>query len=214
MISIEEFLPRVIPYATGCDDFTASRAILDTAIDFCKRTLAIEEEVTTAVDAENDVPELIFLSADMVPYYLVEAKWDGLPIGIKTIDDMNASTPDWERYGNGTPSAVITPASRPGEVRLFQKPSKAGTLKITYAMMPERNAETVSEELFNLWVDAIAAGTLERLLRMPKRNWTDMEGSAFYRNSFKEQVSSARVEVMDRMGRSDSHVQLFAFGSR
>ena len=214
MVPIDDFLPRIRMYASGCDDFTLTNAIRDAAIEFCRRTLAIEETVTTAVAIDEATPTQIFLSEDMEPYHLMSAKWDGLPMRIKTTDDMDAEIPDWERYGSSSPRIIVTPASRPGEIRLFEKPSKAGTLTTVYAMRPSRTATDLSDELFELWAEALDAGALEKILRIPGRNWTDMAGSAGYKQFFKDEISRARVEVMDRMGRSDSQVQLFAFGSR
>lgn len=213
MAAVSDFLTRVLPYAVGCTDIMAERAILDSAIEFCRRSFAIEEVETYAVPAGGPVPAGTFGTGLQV-LHIMDATWDKRPIEPTTVEDLNANFPGWEDYGQSTPSHIYTLLDDPKSVALFQVPSQAGSLVVRFAMIPTRTATTLPDSLANYWPEAIAYGALERIYRLPNQPFSDAKASLAYGQMFQIEISKARLEAIERRARGRSEVKLFAFGSR
>lgn len=171
------------PMMLDCPIPIASQGILWAAIEFCEKTRAWSNQQKRTVSAGTQhialTPE-----DDGSIIYIDDVRWNGdalHPVTRHESQDIDYTVP----YGYYRPN--------PETLSLAPAANAQGTLTLTMFLAPLRNATSIPRMLYDLYWDAIEAGALWRLMKVPNRPWTDMNQAIFYQGQFERLVGSYSV---------------------
>lgn len=170
MKPLSAFYSRIAPRVSGLSNAAIDMAVLDAAIDFCRRskvlrvnlapvdTVAGVREVTITPPASHTIEQVfrVFCGTDE----------------LRPMEDGSIASPfaDHDAIGadvapRGRPRAFREVA--PGRLSLYPAPDQAYVINVRAAVRPSRDATEVEDVLFEEWGEAIAQGALARLYAQP-----------------------------------------------
>lgn len=176
MKALSLWLPFVLPYCYGCTDPLAEQAILSACIDFCNRSLAVQNvstETTVIGQPDYDIeqPSQLQLVKVLAVHY---GNTRLRAVSLEMIQPANAlrgeSFGDWD-LPQGTPVEWCQRDLTQPIVSVYPTPAEVvtGGITIKAALTPTRTATSVPDILFTDYCEDIAAGAIGRLLSMPNQ---------------------------------------------
>lgn len=188
MVALSTLTQRLEHYAPGASQPLMERALLDAAIEFCRDSRVISEELDgIAVTADSRTATLASTEGTRVVHAL-RVWFDDAELYSVAPGDL---TGDWMAH-TGTPVGYYMETE--DTVRLYPIPSANGTLKARAATAPAHDADEVADALADRWLDAILAGALARILLVPGQPFSSPEGAQAALGSFYAAASRARLE--------------------
>lgn len=200
MKTLAKFLPFVMPFARSCPQEVAEQAILDAAIDFCEQT-GVLQRTLDPLDVGAGVMEYELLLPTKQELVQVKRAWfkgsELTPVAVEAVgipqawrDDVPGVTPQ-----AGDPQAFYS--SSRNSIAVYPRPriAEEGVLTVRAATKPSRSATQLEDELFEDWVEAIAAGALMRLHAAPGTAYTDTTRSETRRTEFQVAVNKAKYRA-------------------
>ena len=190
MKAASEFFSRVIPMAPGCPEPLAEQAIVDSAIDFCEKTLALryQSDALIAVNGQSvydiEVPTYHTLSR-IISANIGDQELQAMPVEQLPIQSTQRAQPN--RF-------YVTQGQFERQLNLFPTPDKTYTVNMTIAIRPAMGTGYLADDLYNYWFEAIVAGALYRLKSTPEQPYTDLAGATYYGQRFGALCNNARVE--------------------
>lgn len=177
MVSLMEFLPRVMPFAPGCAEPTAEQYVREAAIEFCQRTRGWRDsdEFTIAADTREIV---------CVPPYSALVEIEEMWFDGRKLTPVTWPT-TWQDRGGGAPR-LFTQVGIDG-IRI--NPPAAGTLAVSMFLKPSDKADYVPDFLLHHYAQVIADGALARLLMVPGKPFTNPDTAVAFGASFQRQLS-------------------------
>lgn len=175
------FHPYVLPDVIGCPIPVVDHALREAAREFCLRSHAWREtEEFEAPGAINlfdfDTPN----GTDLLKVISASVAGDELDVFTSIPSDWSISTPCDGLYHAGE-----------GEYMVFGTPSAGAPIQIVISVRPSVTATGVGNELFASHADDIAAGAKARLLRSPRKEWTDLAQAGIFKAEFESAIHSA-----------------------
>lgn len=213
MKSLDLFMPYVQPYVMGCPDSAVRQAIVDAAIEFCDRTHVVQQTLdpmTTELavsEYELDLPsrqELVqvkrawFKGSELEPVAIESVRnalaWRDVIPGVQAV--------------SGDPREFYT-VDR-GAVGLYPRPTKTevDTLTVRAALKPSRTATVLEDQLYEDWVEVIAAGALKRLHATRGQPYTDLPAASAASAVFLEGCNRAKYVATYGRTRGELRVQM------
>lgn len=177
MIDLDEFLPAIIPHASGCPDPTAFENIILAAQRFCERTRLWRSKDSFQLTGECEVictPE----GSDL--FEITAVAVDGCALDPISLDELNRRYPD-RSEDDGSP-LYFTQAS-PNSIMLYPSPSE-GTLNVSTILRPANDAEQLPDFLLTKYRRDIADGALGEILLLPNQSFTDPARGQFFAARF------------------------------
>lgn len=209
MIPLSAFFPRLLPSVIGCPEPLAQQALLDSAIEFCDRSLA----VTTTLDAvtlreglasfETETP------TDTTIAQVLNLWFDGRqihPAPYMEATDVATSTGE-PRYFYGedideTFNITLLPAPN--------RTVRSGVI-VRAALKPTRSATTVHNVLFERYAQAIVDGAQAILLAIPDQPFSDEAKAQVMAVKARSGANHARTDAMHGRVQSSMSVKMRAF---
>jgi hypothetical protein len=214
MALYEDFFSWVLPEVAGCPEITAIQAIRDATIEFCERSL-IHQVDHDPVSVTAKIPDYDLESPVTGTRIIrVMRAWfkgnELIPAAPDQVDDptiYNQRIGGYEtNYGTPTHFAQKDPQT----ISLIQIPdqtvSRAVTMRV--ALTPLRSSTSCDDQLFEQWVDHIAAGAITRLQLSSGKPYTNPQSAAINQSRFTQGVNAARQRATRGWNRSDLSVQL------
>lgn len=170
------FYPYVLPHVIGCPNPTVDHALRNAAREFCLRSKAWEEPAEFEGDGASnrfdfDLPS----QTELVQ--VARASVAGKDLDIFGADLL---PPDW---GTVPPCDGLYHLNDE-EYLVFPVPPAGAQVSVTLSVRPGPFGPGVGDAVFVSHVEAIAAGALSRLLKMPRQPWTDLEQAAISLGQF------------------------------
>ena len=187
MQSLEKFLPRLLPQVPGCPHPLALQSLLDSAIEFCEETGAIQvtcelQPIEVGVpDYDTDTP----VGTEIARLLSVTVRGRALHL---------AAHPPHPGDGGHPRIAYV---NEDGGVSLFPTPGpdSDGNIAIRLCTRPTRDAKSLDNMLYSKWLEAITAGALYRLASTPGQPFTDMALAAASLGKFLYYLNRGRIEA-------------------
>lgn len=214
MVNIDRFYPYVMPYAEGASEMLVEQFLIDTAIDFCSKTLIVQRDL----DPMSMIPGIVEYDLDQPAqqkiHMLMRAFHGANPIEIVT-QDMAASNP--AHYGNWFYAGAVVPEGTP--TAIFQKNEKTLLVNraphalepiiitISAALKPARNATQLDDILFDDYAQTLALGTAAKLLMLPGKAFTNPNTAVVYDTQYQQQRSLAQLRAATSFGRGETRVR-------
>ena len=196
MISVDEFLPYVLPDCQGCSDVGAQSAVISAAIDFCRRSLILQRDHDPIsvrsyhADYDLEPPDQMLVAKVMKAWF---RRMVIVPVAPDDMDDPGAYNP--AIASTGPPSHYIMKDER--TLTLWPMPiaDEANALTLRVALRPTRSATFLEDALFEDWVDVIAAGAKAALQSTPGKGYTNPAQAKYNDDLFKAGTNRAMVEA-------------------
>lgn len=219
MAALSKFLPYVLPHVAACPDVLAEQAVRSSAIEFCTATLLIQELSTYSVvagvqDYEVDAPGSSTLVKILGVLYgdawIKPNAVEGVRSGLALRGDVDGDT-----ALEGTPFTYFQKTPTAAEISLYPLPSRsiADGLAIRAAFAPSRAASVVADELFESWVEEIAAGAISRLMLTPGQPFSNPALAGAHRAQFDLGTRRASIRARTGLVAASSRVQPARFAA-
>lgn len=198
----------------GCPQPVALQALLDTAIDFCERTMLVRH-VTDPVPVRAYMPTYeIDLPGESAVVRLLDVWYGGSRLELAPAQTVSAHDAYTVGDDTGTPRTAYV--LEPATVRLFPVPGpdEDRAIMVRVAVKPTRTARSVDDALFVDWVETIVAGALARLAVMPGTAFSNADLALLGASQYANGVNAAKLEA--RKGRvvADVRVRANPFSGR
>lgn len=201
MQPLDNFLPRLIPWVTGCPVPLAHQALIRSAAQFCEETNVIRTPVEPIDIVAGEAVYDIDLGMDLEPCRIMLAWLGDKPLRLPTADNhLPLNLPDGEpTHARSTELNTVT---------LYPTPDDKVTdkLLLTVATRPKVSARQLDDALFDRWSEGIVAGAIEILVSMPGQPFSDMGQATNASGRFWRAVNRARIEA--RRGSSSATVRV------
>lgn len=211
-VSYDLFLPEVLPYVPDCPQIAAVNAIRNACIEFCNRTLYWQEDLDPLPIVANVSNYPIDTPRGTVFIDLIEAWNDGMALRAASVEELSRKFRgvDWRTF-QGQPLYVTRIIS--SELLLVPQPSATvqNALTMRVAVAPDRDSTTVSEDIYQNYLETIAKGARARLHSTPGQPFFDMGLSQLMAQRFRAECTDARIEVSRGLSRSSVMIQFPGF---
>lgn len=209
MIPLSAFFPRLLPSVIGCPEPLAQQALLDSAIEFCGRSLA----VTTTLDAitltagadsfELDTPKNTTI-AQVLNLWYDGRELDAAPYAQATAISTSNGDPRYF-YGEDLDEAF--------NITLMPAPDRtvAGGVIVRVALKPTRSATAVHDTLFERYAPAIVDGAMAILMSTPDQSFSDETKAQLMAVRARGAANNARTDAMHGRVQSSLSVKMRAF---
>ena len=186
MQSLDKFMPRLLPWVTGCPLPLAQQELVRSAIAFC--------EETNAVCTDTDPIQLVIgaaeydsgIDSDQELTRVMGAWLGGRPLSLLVREDHSEDT--------GTP--VAASVGQMNTVVVYPTPDKqtSDKLRLRVATRPKITARRLDDALLNKWSEGVVFGAIARLCAIPGQPFSDSAQAMSADVHFWRAVNRARVE--------------------
>lgn len=208
MKALSVFRPRIAPSVYGCLEEVIDRAVLDTAIDFCERSMILKRMAASFATVASQLEYTLPVTAD-TSISTIMRMWCG-DQELTPFNEDNVGTPF------GFVSAITGFSSNKGTPRNFHQtgsgviafypiPDSVYQINIRAAMRPLRSSTQIDDILFEDWVEPIVDGALSRLYLMPG-DWASSTLAKFHSERYEVGLNAALSEASKGVARAQLRV--------
>lgn len=174
MVSVDLFLPFIRPDVPNCPDFTIRSALIRAARKFCSETQLITEDLSLSlVDGQKGYTLTPTSGFNVVAITKVA-------YGDTTLYPIDRATA-YSLTGSASPTAYSFENT---SISFLPTPDGSYSVTATVAVMPDIEATTVSDELYDVWLETILCGAREILMAIPEKEWTNIALAADHGKRF------------------------------
>jgi hypothetical protein len=214
---LNAFMSRIIPHVSGCPDVLAHEALVDTAIEFCEKTLIIQRTLPPISTIPDTINYTLTPPTEQLVHMVLSAWFKGAlmePVAsqeVLNIQGFTTTVTGYEHLFRGDPTQYYWTA--PSTLCVFPIPDEtdADSILVRAATKPARSATQLEDALFNDWAEALAAGTLARLHATKDQAWSSADRALQRSREFRQFVQRARIEGATGRARTTLHVKLRSF---
>lgn len=187
MVSWEEFLPEVLPFARNVPDNIAVHEIRTAARDFCRRTGVLRRVLW--VDLWRGVED-----------YPVDPPKDEEFLWLSRAVVLHREYPLISKYPAGGHGCGVHFDNSQNLVYVLPAPASDAKdgMELEFAVMPSLRSEMVDRVLLDRHADAIGQGALSRLLNMRGTPWYEPNLAQMAYREYRTAFGRAKVEVEKR----------------
>ena len=185
-----DWTSEIVNRASGCPEPLIEVALRNAVRQFCRDSGIWEVSIGT----EEIVPPAA--GAETIDVEITDESEFTLPANTRII-----RIADVKLNGTALKDRELGPGERPFRYNNFTKTlsinaglvNESGTIEVFAVLRPTDDVATIPDAL-DEWKLAIIEHTLQELLMMPNREWTDRLGAADYRRTYKLKVAEATVD--------------------
>lgn len=194
MATWEQWYDEVVPDVPGAGLPLIKNAIKNAAIEFCQRTRVYRIE-HPAISAVEDDGEYDWAPGAGLKVVRAEIVWyEGKQLDPVTPADLQALYPQWTEE-TGPPVYFVQ--EMPETLVLVPKPNADAADAITarVSVKPSRAATSISDQLYELYLEQIAAGAKARLFAMQSKPWSNPQGAQRESGLFEDAIAQANLDA-------------------
>tara|TARA_R100001163_G_scaffold29218_1_gene23305 strand:+ start:1163 stop:1837 length:675 start_codon:yes stop_codon:yes gene_type:complete len=192
MANFSSLVKEILPYVPMCPDTLVESNLRSTTIELCERSKAYVHDmdpfttVSGVYEYDFDIP--VGTTVHQILYMTHDGR-DMDPISPRSLE---YNYPDW-RDRTGQPHVYLQKS--PTTFWLVPVPSGGKEIIASLALKPTRTSNNIDTTFSNNYRDGIVYGTLYRLLRMPSREWTDINAAREYLLQFNQEIQQAELRA-------------------
>lgn len=208
MIQITEWLREVLPSLPGCPEPSVVRALRDSAIEFCNRSLIWRHEVEPipVVKGINDYDLDIPANTNIASFIRVRHAERNAPLELRTTDELDDMSPGW-RGLVGIPQYFVQHGQFGIVLDRLPRETKRNVLAATLALKPTNTANSLPDVLYIDWKEEISNGARSRLMIDTNRQWSNPERAAIADREFSNGIQRAALKSRLGSGARDLSVR-------
>ena len=185
MATYESLLPDIIPMVQNCPDSLIETNIRSTVIEFCEQTGAYQAEldpVTTVSGIfEYDLEPPTGTAVHQIMWVIFNGT-DLEPISTTLLEQRK---PKWRDSAyQGTPEYYVKVSRSLFYLVPVPSATTANSGRLRVQLKPLHTSTSCDADIMDDYREALVNGTLFRLLRMPNREWTDLQAADVYRQLY------------------------------
>ena len=192
MARYTSLVKEVLPYVPFCPDSLVEQNLRSATIEFCERSKAYILDM----DAFNTISGVYEYDFDIPTgtevHQVLNMTYDGRDMDPISPRSLEVNYPDW-RDRTGRPHVYLQ--KTPTTFWVVPVPSGSFPLIASVALKPSRTSNNIDTTISNQYRDAIIYGTLYRILRMPSREWTDVNAAREYLAQFNLEITQAELRA-------------------
>jgi hypothetical protein len=184
-ISYEALLPDILPMVPGCPDSLIKNNIRSAVIELCERASVYQAELDPLTTVGNIYEYDLEAPSGTAVQKILWITHEGKDLEPLTSTLLEQRIPKW-REGNGVPEYYVQQGS--ALVWLAPIPTATGVSStiVRAVLKPTHTSSACDDGVMNDYRDTIINGALFRLLRIPNKEWTDLQGASVYGSLFNE----------------------------
>lgn len=184
MTDLEEFLPKVLPFAPGCPEPTALEHIRNAVIEFCE-----EAKLWRFCDSFElgDDPNIVCTPVGAVIHDIERCDFNGEKLEPRSLGWLDEKYPDWRsdtKAEEGQPTWFTQ--VYPNTIQVV--PHCAGRVKVWLRLKPSEDAEQVPDFIAAQHRNMIGWGALAGILMLPGQPFFDPNRAAYYQARFDQSL--------------------------
>lgn len=192
MAAYSSLVKEVLPYVPFCPDSLVESNLRSATIEFCERSKAYILDM----DAFNTISGVYEYDFDIPTgtevHQVLQMTYDGRDMDPISPRSLDLNYPDW-RDRTGRPHVYLQ--KTPSTFWLVPVPQGSFPVIASVALKPSRSSNNIDTTISNQYRDAIIYGTLYRLLRMPGREWSDVNAAREYLAQFNLEIQQAELRA-------------------
>lgn len=193
-VSLERWLPFVMPYVTGCPEDAAIHNIRQSAIEFLDKTGVWQESLPAKLTIAGDARYTLDIPAASAPVKVLSYK----------LDDVASRVLDGNAAASNVASARLVDRET---VELSPTPQITGQQMVfVVTLKPTQDAADVTNEVFEHYAQDIADGAVARILKIAGQSWTNLPESKIREAAFNDAVDKAQWQRQKGFGRTTQRV--------
>ena len=189
-ISYETLLPEILPMVPGCPASLIQNNIRAAVVELCERASVYQQELdpltTVANIYEYDLEAPSGTSVQKI-LWVTHAGVDLEPI---TSSLLEQRIPKW-RTEAGVPEYFLQQTSSLFSLAPVPAATAVSSTVIRAVLKPSHSSTACDNDVMNDYRDTIVNGALFRLLRIPNKDWSDIQGASVYGQLFNQGVEAA-----------------------
>lgn len=193
MATLDELTPSIAAHAPDAPGPVIQRFLLDAAREFCRGSTFWREDLGL-LDIYADEPTFAMaLPAKSKVVDVISVTYNGVnDVVPKTPKQLDVLQPGWRTLTGSVPKYYYR--SGVADVRIIPMIGAIASeiVQVTVALMPALDATTIDDKIADDYTDALTYGTLARVFRVPKKDWTDFKLAEYYRAMFQDMIDQAK----------------------
>jgi len=191
-VTLDDFLPYVLPLAKGCPDVVATFNTRLAVIELCRESLVWREYQASVPTVALQTAYAYGLAAEQQACKLLSLTLAGEPVDL--VDPRIGKNRDTQ--------GVVTPYAY-GTLAGFElRPAQAAALSIvTYCAVAPTLASTVLSDSLARYMEGIAQGALARILSAKDKAYSDVAGAARAQTLWMDVISKAKSNSFNGFAR-------------
>lgn len=192
MKALSAFFPRILPYLPGCSEPLVSQVLLDSAIDFCTKSLVLRQNLD---------PFYTVVGTDMYDLESPSAQHEISRVMGVTLDGMELRPGMAELVRNDLPTDLAKPRAfltdRTDSVhtlRLMPPPDDVYSVVVAAVLRPSRTATMLDDDLFNLWISPIVNSAMAKAMMIPDQAFSNPAQAGYLAQVAAKETITSRVE--------------------
>lgn len=179
---LSELSPYVAPDVLGCPGPLVTRALRDSAIEFCRMSRACWLRGTHALAPSGDSAALVYtLPTDQRFYAPVQILINGTPA---------AAVPDPAVIS--TDGRMVSFSIQDSSITYTGLRSTDTQMDATWAIIPKGTAVSIPDSC-ERWRESIVAGAKWKLMTMTQTQWFSADAASFNEQMFRSGINQARI---------------------
>ena len=189
-ISYEALLPEILPMVPGCPDTLIENNIRAAVVELCERASVYQAELDPVTTISNLFEYDLEAPSGTSVRKILWVTHQGKDLEPTTTTLLEQRLPKW-REDSGVPEYFIQQSSATFILAPIPSATVVGSTIIRAVLRPTHTSTACDNDVMNDYRDTIINGALFRLLRIPNKDWSDLQGASVYGQLFNQGVEAA-----------------------
>lgn len=201
MATYQDLLPQILPEVPGCPQTVVLQKMADTVRHFCRESWYWQPTIQpiSLLPFQPLAPDLaiyeLTVTEPVEVLGIIDLYYKGRPLPSGVESALNRFCRDWQNESAPQPRMYIPIGTN--KVRLVPASDSVQAIAVTgkVAVAPAIGATEFGDALLT-YTDGVVAGSLARLQRMAKKEWSDPAMAVGNQALYADSLSLAKLEAM------------------
>lgn len=189
-ISYETLLPEILPMVPGCPDTLIENNVRSAVVELCERANVYQLELDPVTTVSGIYEYDLEVPAGTSVRRILWATHKGKDLEPLTTTLLEQRLPDW-REESGVPEYFVQKNSETFILAPIPAETLVGSTIVRAVLRPTHTSSACDNDVMNDYRDTIVNGALFRLLRIPNKDWSDLQSASIYGQLFNQGVEDA-----------------------
>lgn len=208
-----DFLDYVMPHVPGCTVNMALHEIKSTIIDFCEKSLILQETLDPVTVIENISDYDFEPSKNRIVVKILKGWYKNRrlePMGTDEIGDPSvySSVISDVEATKGDPKIVTQKDPRTYTLYPYPNATVANAVTLRVACKPTRDVETIDDFIYEDYAETIGHGTIARLAISPDKPYYSEKLAVAREALYRAGLNVARDRALKSFVRANKHVKI------
>ena len=188
-----DYIPDVAVVVGNCPELSIENALRSATVEFAERSEVSQSTKnisTTVGESTYSIP-----AGTSYIHKVLWATYKGKEIEPVTEALLNDRVPGWSADGEtGDPQYYFTVGVNPMEIVVWPAPETTDhNLRVHVVTKPTKSTSVGPDDAMLPFKDTIVNGAIQRLLRIPNKDWSDLTAASVYQKLFMQGCEEAKL---------------------